>query len=105
LRRGNDHPLGKALIYMVFAGLRQIMSLLGRPASKRRVTRSLWFQVAGNEPTLREGIKAFYLSHLEDGYTRIGVFEHRTNEVVHCRIDDRSYYICEAPVGLADRNR
>jgi len=61
--------------------------------------------VKGNQPTLHEGIKAFFLDHLEDDFARIDILAHHTNEVGHGRIDDRSYYTCKVPADLPDRSR
>lgn len=61
--------------------------------------------VKGNQPTLHEGIKAFFLDHLEDNFSRSEVFEHHTQESNHGRVDDRSYYLCEVPDDLPDRAR
>jgi predicted transposase YbfD/YdcC len=61
--------------------------------------------VKGNQPTLHEGIKAFFLDHLEDDFARIELAEHHTHETDHGRIDDRSYYTCEVPDNLPDRSR
>jgi len=58
--------------------------------------------VKGNQPTLHEGLKAFFLAHLEDDFARIEVAEHHTKETGHGRHDDRSYYLCEAPAALPD---
>src|SRR6056297_2721762 len=61
--------------------------------------------VKGNQPTLHEGIKAFFLNHLEDDFARVDVFEHHTKEADHGRVDERSYYLCQVPDDLPDRNR
>ena len=61
--------------------------------------------VKGNQPTLHEGIKAFFLSHLEDDFARVDVAEHHTKETAHGRIDERSYYLCELPEDLSDGSR
>lgn len=61
--------------------------------------------VKGNQPTLHEGIKAFFLDHLEDDFARIDVVEHHTKEKEHGRIDERSYYLCEIPSELPDAER
>ena len=61
--------------------------------------------VKANQPTLHEGIKAFFLDHLEDDFARIDVMKHQTRETDHGRVDDRSYYLCEAPDNLPDRSR
>lgn len=61
--------------------------------------------VKGNQPTLHNGIQAFFLDHFEDHFTRIKVAEHHTKETSHGRIDDRSYYLCEIPSDLPDASR
>jgi len=61
--------------------------------------------VKGNQPTLHGGIKAFFMDHLEDDFSRIAVAEHRTHETSHGRIDDRYYYICRLPEDLPDQSR
>ena len=61
--------------------------------------------VKGNQPTLHEAIEAFFLRHLEDDFAAIDVDEHHTKESDHGRIDERSYYICEVPADLADKER
>ena len=59
----------------------------------------------GNEPTLHEGIKEFFLDHLEDDFARIDVGEHHTKETDHGRVDERRYYLCETPDDLSDAGR
>jgi len=61
--------------------------------------------VKGNQPTLHEGIKAFFLDHLDDDFARIDVAEHHTKETGHGRVDERSYYTCEVPSDLPDAAR
>ena len=61
--------------------------------------------VKGNQPTLHEGIKAFFLDHLEDDFARIEIAEHHTNETGHGRQDERSYYVCAVPKDLPDASR
>lgn len=61
--------------------------------------------VKGNQPKLHEGIKAYFLDHLEDDFARIDVTEHHTHETAHGRIDDRSYYTCTVPDDFPDRSR
>ncbi len=61
--------------------------------------------VKGNQPTLHEGIKAYFLDHLEDYFARIDVVEHHPKETDHARIDERSYYLCEVPDDLPDGAR
>ena len=61
--------------------------------------------VKGNQPTLHEATKAFFLDHLEDDFARIEVAEHHTDETAHGRHDERSYYVCEVPKDLPDASR
>jgi predicted transposase YbfD/YdcC len=59
--------------------------------------------VKGNQPTLHEGIKAFFLDHLEDDFARVRVSRHETEERGHGREENRTYYVCPAPDDLPDR--
>jgi predicted transposase YbfD/YdcC len=61
--------------------------------------------VKGNQPTLHEGIEAFFLDHFEDEFARVGVSRHETEERGHGRTEARSYLVCEAPDDLPDRAR
>ena len=61
--------------------------------------------VKGNQPTLHEGIEAFFLDHLEDGFATVDVAEHHTKESLHGRVDERSYYTCAVPANLPDKDR
>lgn len=61
--------------------------------------------VKGNQPTLHEGIKAFFLDHLADDFARMDVSEHHTKETGHGRVDERSYYLCQVPSDLPDADR
>jgi predicted transposase YbfD/YdcC len=61
--------------------------------------------VKGNQPTLDEGIGAFFLDHFEDEFARVGASRHETKEKGHGRREARSYLVCEAPADLPDRAR
>jgi predicted transposase YbfD/YdcC len=61
--------------------------------------------VKGNQPTLHEGIGAFFLDHLEDDFARVSVSRHEKKEKGHGRTETRSYLVCEAPDDLPDRAR
>jgi len=61
--------------------------------------------VKGNQPTLHARIKAYFSNHLEDDFARIDRAEHHTKKTTHGRIDERSYYFCEAPTELPDKSR
>jgi predicted transposase YbfD/YdcC len=61
--------------------------------------------VKGNQPTLHNGIKAFFLDHLEDDFARIEIIEQHSKETNHGRVDERSYYLCRVPDDLPDASR
>jgi predicted transposase YbfD/YdcC len=61
--------------------------------------------VKGNQPTLHDGIKAFFLDHLEDDFARVEVSRHETIEHGHGRDEHRTYYVCDLPEDLPDRSR
>lgn len=61
--------------------------------------------VKGNQPTLHEGIKAFFLAQLEMDFADSKVSEYHSKETAHGRIDERSYYICPVPEDLPDATR
>ncbi|MBC7820616.1 MAG: ISAs1 family transposase [Planctomycetaceae bacterium] len=61
--------------------------------------------VKDNQPTLHEGIKAFFLHAITHGFGRIKVRRHETHERGHGRDETRVYRVCEAPVDLPDRAR
>ena len=61
--------------------------------------------VKGNQPTLHEGIAAFFLDHMDDDFARVKVSRHETIEHGHGRDEHRTYYVCDAPDALPDRGR
>ena len=61
--------------------------------------------VKGNQPTLHEGIKAFFLRAIANGFGRIKVSRHETRERGHGREETRVSCVCEAPLDLPDRAR
>ena len=61
--------------------------------------------VKGNQPTLHDGIKAFFLRAIAHGFGRIKVSRHETHERGHGRDETRVYCVCEAPADLPDRAR
>jgi predicted transposase YbfD/YdcC len=61
--------------------------------------------VKANQPTLHDGIEAFFLDHLGDDFARVRVSRHETKERGHGRQEHRSYFVCEAPDDLPDRSR
>ncbi len=58
-----------------------------------------------NQPTLHDGIAAFFNDHLEDDFARIKVGRHRTHEKRHGREETRQYFICAVPCDLPDAKR
>lgn len=61
--------------------------------------------VKGNQPTLQDGVKQFFLNHLEDDFARVKVSRHQTQEHGHGRDETRTYYVCAVPDDLPDRRR
>lgn len=61
--------------------------------------------VKGNQPTLHEGIKAFFDNHLEDDFARVKSRRHETDEKGHGREEHRSYIVCSVPDNLPDGSR
>lgn len=61
--------------------------------------------VKGNQPTLFEGIRNFFIEHLEDDFARTKVSRHESQERGHGRVESRSYYVCPVPNDLPDRER
>ncbi len=61
--------------------------------------------VKENQPTLRAGIEAHFLDHLDDDFARVKVSRHETKEQGHGRIEHRTYYVCDAPADLPDLGR
>jgi predicted transposase YbfD/YdcC len=61
--------------------------------------------VKGNQPTLHAGIAAFFLDHMEDDFARVQVGRHETIEKGHGREEQRTYFVCDAPADLPDRDR
>jgi predicted transposase YbfD/YdcC len=61
--------------------------------------------VKDNQPTLCDGIEAFFLDHLEDDFARQKVSRHETDEQGHGREEKRSYLVCPVPDELPDRQR
>ena len=59
----------------------------------------------GNQPTLHEGLIAFFDDHLEDDFARYPVRRFETEENEHGREDLRSYLICPVPEDLPDADR
>jgi predicted transposase YbfD/YdcC len=61
--------------------------------------------VKPNQPTLYEGVVDFFLDHLDDDFARVRVSRHETRERGHGRKEHRSYFVCEVPDDLPDRDR
>jgi predicted transposase YbfD/YdcC len=61
--------------------------------------------VKGNQPTLHAGIAAFFLDHMEDDFARMQVGRHETFEKGHGREAQRTYFVCDVPGDLPDRDR
>ncbi len=61
--------------------------------------------VKGNQPTLHDGIVAFFLDHMDDDFARVKVSRHETKEHGHGRDEHRTYYVCDVPDDLPDRAR
>ena len=61
--------------------------------------------VKGNQPTLQQGIKAFFDDHLEDDFARTKARRYETQEKGHGREENRSYVVCPLPEDLPDGSR
>jgi predicted transposase YbfD/YdcC len=61
--------------------------------------------VKGNQPTLHDGIAAFFDEHLEDDFARVKASQHRTHERGHGRVEERYYAVCPVPPDLPDAAR
>jgi predicted transposase YbfD/YdcC len=61
--------------------------------------------VKANQPTLHDGIAAFFLDHLDDDFARVTVSRHETKGRGHGRQEHRWYFVCAAPDDLPDRGR
>jgi predicted transposase YbfD/YdcC len=61
--------------------------------------------VKANQPTLHDGIEAYFLDQMEDDFARVKVSRHETKERGHGRDEHRTYYVCDAPADLPDRGR
>jgi predicted transposase YbfD/YdcC len=61
--------------------------------------------VKANQPTLHEGIAAFFLKHTENDFAEIKVSRHTTSGKGHGRIERREYFVCAVPANLPDRSR
>ena len=57
--------------------------------------------VKANQPTLHDGIAAFFLDHLDDDFARVKVSRHETKGRGHGRQEHRWYFVCELPTATA----
>jgi predicted transposase YbfD/YdcC len=61
--------------------------------------------VKDNQPTLHQGIIAYFEEHLEDDFAGIRMRYHVTDETGHGRREARYHMICPVPEDLPDRSR
>jgi predicted transposase YbfD/YdcC len=61
--------------------------------------------VKENQPTLHDGISWFFLTQREKGFAHKAVSHHETREKGHGREETRSYFVCDVPRDLSDRQR
>lgn len=61
--------------------------------------------VKENQRTLYDGVSWFFLTKRERGFARTKVSRHQTRGTGHGREETRTYYVCEAPRDLPDRQR
>jgi len=58
-----------------------------------------------NQPTLAQGVEAFFVEHSQDDFARVDVRRHVTTDKGHGREERREYFVCRAPKQLPDRAR
>ena len=61
--------------------------------------------VKRNQPTLHDGIAAFFDKQLENDFADVKVSRHETNERGHGREETRHYFVCSVPDDLPDAAR
>jgi len=61
--------------------------------------------VKDNQPTLHAGIGAYFLDQMDDNFARVKMSRHETKEQGHGRIEHRTYFVCDVPSDLPDRER
>jgi predicted transposase YbfD/YdcC len=61
--------------------------------------------VKGNQPTLHQGLMAFFEDQLADDFARTKVRRHETSEHGHGRDEERTYFLCPVSDDLPDRAR
>jgi len=58
-----------------------------------------------NQPTLAQGIGAFFVDHAQDDFARVEARRHVTEEKGHGRQERREHVVCRVPEHLPDRAR
>jgi len=58
-----------------------------------------------NQPTLAQGIDAFFVDHAQDDFARVEARRHVTEEKGHGRQERREHVVCRVPEHLPDRAR
>jgi len=61
--------------------------------------------VKANQPTLHDGIKAFFDDHFEDDFARAKARRYETQGKGHGREESRYYFVCRVPEDLPDASR
>jgi predicted transposase YbfD/YdcC len=61
--------------------------------------------VKGNQPTLHDGIKAFFDDHFEDDFARTKARRYESQGKGHGREESRYYVVCPVPEDLPDASR
>ena len=61
--------------------------------------------VKDNQPTLAEGVEAFFVEHSQDDFARVEVRRQTTQDKGHGRQEQREYFVCRVPERLPDRSR
>ena len=61
--------------------------------------------VKGNQPTLHQGIAAFFAEQVKEDFAGTQVRRYVTEETGHGRHERRSYFLCPVPEDLPDRRR
>ena len=61
--------------------------------------------VKRNQPTLHDGIAAFFDQQLDNDFADVKVSRHETNERGHGREETRHYFVCSVPDNLPDAAR
>jgi len=61
--------------------------------------------VKNNQPTLAQGVEAFFVENSQDDFAGVETRRHTTQDKGHGREERREYVICRAPEKLPDRSR